>query len=181
MGAGITDLGPQVVALPSLQAAGQTSGMFASLSGTVIGTTVDLINANTYCNLWVQGVGSVVLSGAIVLQIQQSDSTASGTFTDPTLGMLSGDLTSVVTSGGLVTLNANASGGVWGGFTSGQSYLSGFLGFAGFSRGGRYARVNFHANSTGIANINAGFIAQQKVVGSGGGFTFAPGSGSVNV
>lgn len=181
MGATITDIGPQVISLPSFQTTGQTSGLYAALSGGLIGNSVDLLNGHNYCNVLVQGYGTQ-LSGQIQIQIQQSDSDTSGNYTDPTKGMLSGDLTNQFASGCIMTINPNNSGGVFGAFQSGQSFLSGFTAFGAFMRGARYVRANIVSGNTGgCAALSVSFVEQQHVVGSGAGYTYAPGSGSVNV
>lgn len=180
MGAGITDIGPQVIALPSITAAGLSSGIFTGLSGTIIGTSVNLLNAGNYCNVMIAGKGGI-LSGAIQIQIQQSDSDVSGSFVDPTIGILSGDLTNFVTSGGLVTLNPSNGGGVLGGLSSGQAFLSGFVAFAAFNRGGQYVRANVLAGA-GVANLQVCFVEEAKVKFPTGGYTWSPNaSGVVNV
>lgn len=180
MGAIIGDIGPQVISLPSLFTAGQVSGLWAGLSGGQIGTSVDLINANGYCNVWVQGTGAL-LSGRVRFQVQQSDQDVSGTYTDPTIGILSGDLTNVFTSGCIMTLNPNNSGGVFSGFTSGQAFLSGFLAFGGFMRGARFVRLNIVSGDQAVMDLSAGFISQAKMTNPTGGFSFQPTSGQVSV
>lgn len=161
----------------------QVSVAVGSGSNLVIGNIVDLLHADTYCNLFVAaGAGS----GAIEVRVQTSDSTASGTFVDPTIGLVSGSFPSEILSGGIYFAN---SGIAWG--SGNQSlttpvgsgaplFCSGSVQFASFIRTGRYARLFY--NSGPFPNyIVAGFISQKKTTGSGGGFSFSPGSGTVNV
>jgi hypothetical protein len=50
----------------------------------------------------------------------------------------------------------------------------------GFVRTGRYVRALMLSGDFG-AGTTVAFLANQKVTGSGFGFTFAPGSGTINV
>lgn len=149
------------------------SGIVNACSGVSIGLSVDLLNANSFCNLVVAGRPSI--SGDITLQVQCSDFDTSGSFVDPTSGLA--QMPTVFTSGGIVSIQ---SGGVFGAFVSGQSPFSGFIAGAGFQRPFRYARVNVLSGNY-VGPLVAGFISQLKTVGSGGGFSFLPGSGTVNV
>ena len=56
----------------------------------------------------------------------------------------------------------------------------GGMAFGAFQRPHRYARLNILAGSFS-APIIAGFLSQLRTTGSGGGFTFSPTSGAVNV
>ena len=60
-------------------------------------------------------------------------------------------------------------------------FCSGGIAFAGFQRPARYARLVWLSGATSTTNLLAGFYSQLDTTGSGGGFTFSPGSGSVNV
>ena len=163
----------------SIGAAGAGSGISYPASGAIIGDVVDLINANTFCNLWAAGT-AVFGSGQLRLQVQVSDSTTSGTFTDPTSG--AAQFPTSFQSGGLLWINSGATGGgVLGAFVSGQAVQSGFMTGGGFIRTGQYARVNVLSGDFYAGRLAAGFVSQLKTTGSGGGFTYSPGSGTVNV
>jgi hypothetical protein len=155
----------------------QSGGPPAPASGTVIGASVDLINADTYCNVIVVGNCS---SGQLRVQVQTSDTDTSGNFTDPTSGLA--QLPGVFQSGGLLWIN---SGGLLGGtigttgFVSGQAVTSGFSVANPFQRPGRFARANLLSGDFGTANVF--FLSNLKTTGSGGGFSLSPTSGSVNV
>lgn len=149
-------------------------------SNFTVGQVCDLLGANTYCNVSVNGL--LFGSGLIEVRVQTSDSTASGTFTDPTSGLAA--LPSFLASGGVMFANSGL-------FVSGYSSLSapvnnaplfcsGGVQYGAFQRPHRYARLLL--NSGAYPNpIQAGFISNKKTIGSGAGFTYAPGSGSVDV
>lgn len=160
----------------------RTSINVGSGSNLVVGQIVDFLYANTYCQVEVAGNGVAGGSGAIHVWIQTSDSTASGSFTDPTSGLAQLPLN--VQSGGAFFANS----GLW---SSGSSSLtsvvdnaplfcSGGFQFTEFQRPHRYARLILNSGFF-PGPITAGFISNKKTTGSGGGFTFAPGSGTVNV
>ncbi len=155
----------------------QSGGPPAPASGAVIGASVDMLNSDTYCQLVVMGSMS---SGQLRVQVQNSDSDVSGTYTDPTSGLA--QLPGTFQSGGILWIN---SGGLLGGtigttgFVSGQSVNSGFLVAQPFQRTARFARANLLSGDFGCASV--GFISNLKTTGSGGGFSFSPGSGVVNV
>jgi hypothetical protein len=143
----------------------------------VIGQVVDLLHADTYCNVYVAGGFG---SGAIEVWVQTSDSTASGTFTDPTSGLAA--FPTKVGSGGVLFVNSGL-------FSSGNQSLSapvdsapvfcsGGTDFGAFQRPHRYARLILNSGPFPNA-IVAGFISQKRTVGSGGGFTLNPTSGVV--
>lgn len=147
-------------------------------SGTIIGRIVDLLHANTYCNLLVVGGPS---SGIIRAQVQVSDSVLSGSFFDPTSGMP--QLPTAFQSGGIFIVNS----GLWSsgvpkgpGVDSAPLFCSGGMDTAAFLRTGRYARVNLLSGGFN-APVAAGLVSQLKQVGSGTGFTYSPTSGTVNV
>lgn len=150
-------------------------------SGEIIGQIVDLLPSNTYTNVFVAGGPN---SGQLGIQIQTSDSTTSGSFTDPTSGLPAGALPSFLVSGGIMWVNS----GLWAsGYTpttsvinNAPNFCSGGVAFGAFQRPHRYARLI--ALSGGFtAPVMAGFVSQLKVTGSGGGFSYSPGSGTVNV
>src|ERR1700724_1288112 len=60
-----------------LSATANASGLSCGLSGTSIGQSIDLINANTWCNLWVAGT-ELLASGNLIMQVQTSDTDVSG-------------------------------------------------------------------------------------------------------
>lgn len=161
----------------------RASVMIGSGSNLIVGQIIDLLGANTYCNVFVAGgVGGG--SGAIEVRIQTADDTASGSFTDPTSGLLSTNLPVNVVSGGIIFANS----GLWSsGYASVTSpvdsaplFCSGGVFFGAFQRPQRYARL---INNSGPypGAITAGFVSQKKTTGSGGGFSYSPTSGSVSV
>lgn len=131
----------------------------------------------------------------------------SGAFVDPTSGMV--DFPGPIKSGGLLYVNSGlvsipggggASGGmnvntfqqgtnpvfngqVGAGFAPSGNFpvfCSGGMAFGGFLSPNRYARLV--ALSGGFtAQVIAGFQKQLRTTGGGGGFTFAPQTGTVNV
>lgn len=161
----------------------RASVMIGSGSDTTIGQIVDLSDAHGYTNVWIAG-GVAGGSGPIQFQIQTADATTSGSFTDPTSGLPSDTFPVNVVSGGNVWANS----GLWnsGNFSitapvnSAPHFCSGGIHFAAFQRPHRYARL---INISGVypGAITAGFVAQKHVTGSGGGFAYSPGSGTVNV
>lgn len=132
----------------------------------------------------------------------------SGSFTDPTSG-LPDFSQSIVKSGGLIYINSGLVSLPFGGGASGTMnvntfaagthvsfngqhgtgfaasgnfpvFCSGGFATASFLRPHRYARLV--ALSGGFtAQVVAGFLSSDKVTGSGGGFTYAPLTGTVNV
>lgn len=186
----LVDFGGTITALPSLPStavaadgpnAGSSGGNMSSLSGVLVGDIVDLINANTYCNVYV--AGRSLGSGPLLIGVQTSDSTASGTFTDPTSGLLPGNYGTNFSSGGYLIIGsggwtgATDPGGIFGSGVSGQMALSGFFAAGAFNRGQRYARLFVGSGFMEWAGAAAGFMTQTKITGSGGGTTQAPGSG----
>lgn len=164
---------------------GQTCDYFPSLhviSGAAVGNIVDLLHANTNCNIFVAGRCN---SGEVPILIQTSPSTASGDFQDPTSGLTRDPFPQGgVVSGGILWINSGL-------YTSGNSspaqglidnaplFASGGVAFAHFQRPHRYARLMTLSGNQAL--LTAGFISQKQVTGSGGGFTLAPGSGAVTV
>jgi len=177
----VVDLGATTLAYPSLTAAPAVeSGLFPGLSGVVVGGIVNLNNANTYCNVYVGGTPAVN-SGLLIIRVQTSTGTTSGSFTDPTSGLTTFPTT--FASGGRLILGSGSATGataLWGAVVSGQNMNSGFMAFGAFQRDKQYARLIFDAGSY-LGSLQAGFISNLRTIGSGGGFTLAPGSGAVNV
>src|SRR5258708_26177523 len=151
----VVDLAGTAVSYPSYQSSGSIAGLCGSAVATFVGNGVDLINADTFCNVCLAGQ-PVIGSGGLVVQVQTSDTDVSGNYTDPTSGLP--QFPTWFSSGGLLWLN---SGGVLGGTipgainqggglgntagvsgtaNSGYFMASGFQVFAGFQRVGRYAR-----------------------------------------
>lgn len=64
---------------------------------------------------------------------------------------------------------------------SAPAFASGGVAFAGFQRNYQYARLILVSGATIPQYIQAGFISQSLTTGSGGGFTFSPQTGTVNV
>ena len=159
----------------------RASLVIGSGSNFVVGEIVDLLHADTFTNVWVAG-GVAGGSGVIEVRVQTSDALTSGTFTDPTSGL--SQLPTNFVSGGVLFVNS----GLWASgntsisspAASGPSFGSGGIAFGAFQRPGRYVRlIN---NSGGWAGaLTAGVLAQKKTTGSGGGFSFAPSSGVVEV
>lgn len=150
-------------------------------SGTVVGQIVDLQNADTFCNIFCAGGPA---SGVIEVRVQTSDGTTSGSFTDPTSGLPRTALPSFIASGGVMFVNSGL-------HSSGNSSLSspvdnaplfcsGGTQYGAFQRPHRYARLLVMSGAF-PESVQAGFISNKRTVGSGGGFTYSPGSGTVNV
>lgn len=166
----IVDLGnttlPAVSGYPNTSIAGAAGVASTPASGVIVGQPVDLLHCNNFCNMAVAGGPSV--SGQFRVLIQTADATTSGSFTDPTSGLAV--MPTRFLSGGVLVCN------------SGNAEMrSGGLVFAGFQRTGRYARAIVMSGDQFNAPVTIGFVSQLKTPGSGGGFTYAPTSGSVNV
>lgn len=159
----------------------KTSVVVGSGSNLIIGDVVDFLNANAYTNVLVAGgVGGG--SGAIEIRIQTSDSTASGTFTDPTSGLPAGSLPQNVVSGGIIWANS----GLWGSGAAVNPYVpvnnapsmcSGNFWAGAFQRPHRYARLIINSGAYPGA-VTAGFLGQLRTTTSGGGSSQSPGSGT---
>lgn len=157
----------------------RVSTIQGSGANLIVGEIVDLLHADTACNIFVAGgVGS----GAVQLRVQTSDGLTSGSFTDPTSGMV--DFPGGLTSGTILTVNSGlpSSGAQSRGspVDAAPFFCSGGVDFGYFVRPGRYARL-IQVSSVFPNPVIAGFVSQKRTTGSGGGFTFNPGSGSVNV
>jgi len=150
-------------------------------SGTVVGQIVDLLFANTYCNVYVAGGAA---SGPIDVRIQTSDGLTSGSFTDPTSGLPAGTLPAFLASGGIFWANSGlqVSGAysVTAPVNNSPAFCSGGIAFAAFQRPQRYARLLVMSGAF-VGHVNAGFVSQKKTTSSGGGFSLSPSSGVVNV
>ncbi len=173
----LVDLGNTCQLAPSLYSGNGVSGQVCGLSGMIVGEIVDMLHSDTYCNVYINGK-AVFASGNLIIGVQSSDALTSGSFTDPTSGL--SVLPTVFQSGGVVWINSGSTGGVLGALTSGQAVLSGFMASAAFQRPGRYARLVFMSGFY-LGTLQAGFISQFKTTGSGGGFSYSPSSGTVNV
>jgi hypothetical protein len=174
----VVDIGGTCQFQPSLQSGNGISGQVCGLSGVVVGLSVDLLHADTFCNIWVAGQ-PVLGSGNLVIGVQNSDTDTSGNYTDPTSGLP--QLPTYFASGGNLWINSGSTGGILNsGAVSGFSFNSGFIQFAAFQRTGRYARLLFNSGFY-IGSLQAGFVSQYKTTGSGGGFSLSPTSGSVSV
>lgn len=158
-----------------------------SFSGTddAIGRIVDLANAHINTNVFVNVVGG--LSGVLPIRLQTSDLTTSGSFTDPTSGLPAFPVQGRVSSGGVFWANSGL-------YASGNStpyalaadaplFCSGGTAWASFQRPHRYARAILTSGTAAIAAaiVTVGFMGQKIGGVSGGGFTLAPSSGTINV
>lgn len=173
----VVDLGNTCQLELSVGLGGAGSGLIYPCSGAVIGDIVNLNDGHILTNLVAMG-NRVFGSGQVRLQVQCSQTTNSGDFTDPTSGLAS--FPGAFTSGGILTLGAN-SGGTLGVATSGQNIQSGFFEAQAFQRTGPFARVNVLSGDFFAGVLAVGFVSQRHVTGSGGGFSLSPGSGTVNV
>ncbi len=157
-----------------------TSGLQTPLSGAICGNSVDMLNANTFCNLLVTGIPAVT-SGQLRVAVQCSDVDTSGLYTDPTSGLP--QFPTSFQSGGILWINSGGlTNGTFGAAVSGQQINSGFAVAAGFQRPQRYVRALVVAGDSFIGDLDVNFISNLKTTGSGGGFSWAPQSGTtVNV
>jgi hypothetical protein len=194
------DLLNGTIAQPSFQA---FSGHFVA-SGNLnqVGLSVDMNNANTFCNVLICGTANTT-SGQLRVAVQCADADVSGQYTDPTSGLA--QMPTIFESGGIVRLN---SGGLLGGTyqgtisqgpganpgtaqgvvfsasgapQSGYAIQSGFCVFAGFQRPQRFVRATIVSGDFYDGPLFIGFVSQLRSTGSGGGFSFFPSSGAVNV
>lgn len=175
------DLGNTTQQANSLSSFSSLSGVqncLCAASGGIIGQSVDMLHSDTFCNMLITGVGGS--SGQLRIAVQTSDSDTSGTYTDPTSGLA--QLPTVFQSGGIVWLNSGGTGnGLYGAFVSGQAISSGFCASAAFQRPGRFVRANLVSGDFFAGPLEVNFLSQFKTTGSGGGFTYQPTSGTVNV
>lgn len=158
---------------------GIASGLIYVGSGGVVGMSVDMLNSDTFCNMMVQGQ-NLNGSGQLRIAVQTSDTDTSGLYTDPTSGLA--QFPTYFSSGGILILNSGGLGsGVLNNGYSGQNLQSGFLQFAAFQRPGRYARAVALSGDFYWGPLQVGLVAQLHTTGSGGGFSYSPSSGVVNV
>ena len=155
-----------------------SGGAMSSLSGIMVGAIVDLVNANTACQLIAMGNGFG--SGPLILAVQCSDNTTSGSFTDPTSGLA--QLPGAFSSGGQLIIGSGPGAfvGLFNSGVSGQGILSGWMGASLFQRPQRYARV-LVASGFYDGTLVAGFLSNLRTTGSGGGFSASPLSGNTAV
>lgn len=176
----IVDLGNTAQIGVSIQDNPVLSGsLVAPASGAIIGQGIFMGNADTFCNLFAAGVSA---SGQLRLQVQCSDTDVSGNYTDPTSGLA--QFPGIFQSGGILWINSGGVGnGVLGAQVSGQCVASGWAAAQGFQRTGVYARINVLSEGAAqyAGGLVAGFISQLRTTGSGGGFSYSPTSGVVNV
>jgi hypothetical protein len=182
----IVDLGNTAqtgVSINSTQQPSLASGaLYISVaSGAVVGNSLNFQNADTFCNLHVTGVPSFA-SGQLRIAVQTAGADTSGSYTDPTSGLAT--FPTSFQSGGILILNSGGLlGGVLGANVSGQFFYSGFGVFAGFQRpqAGQFVRAVALSGDFFAGALSVEFVSQYRTTGSGGGFSYAPGSGTVNV
>lgn len=150
-------------------------------SGPLFGEVIDLLHADSYCNLVVFGPPN---SGPLAVRVQVSDSPLSGSFTDPTSGLPASAFPAGFLSGGVAWFNSGlvASGNrsVSAPVDNAPIFCSGGAQAKAFIRTGRYVRA-IALSGTFTAIPYVAFLSQKKTTGSGGGQTQSPGSGVVNV
>ena len=170
-----TQFGVSIVGDPVLSGA-----LVHPCSGAVIGNIVDMLHSDTYCNLVVTGFSA---SGQLRVVVQNSDTATSGALStgDPTSGIAA--FPGAFVSGTILWINSGGTGGgVLGAFVSGQAIASGFGAAQAFQRTGRYVRALLLSGDFGAGPLTVAFLSQFKTTGSGGGFTWSPGSGTtINV
>lgn len=175
----IVDIGGTAQSQLTIGIGGAGSGNIYAASGAVIGMSVNLIAANTYCNLHVAGT-PLFASGQLRIAVQVADADTSGSFVDPTSGTT--QLPTSFSSGGILILNSGGLGsGTLNVGTSGQNMQSGFSVYAAFLRNGQFARANVLSGDFYAGTLTVSLVSQLKTTGSGGGFSFSPGSGVVSV
>lgn len=194
------------------------NSQYGPASGGVVGTIIDMKDADTFCNVFVAGGAA---SGPVGIQIQTSENVASGnflsgggfpisgSFSDPTSGLA--QLPTNISSGGILWINSGlvsipGGGGASGGQNvntfqngihpmfnaqgAGAYQLSGTfpvfgsgggVAFAAFQRPHRFARLVMLSGASVLPGLIAGFVSQYRTTGSGGGFTYNPQTGTVNV
>lgn len=149
----------------------QLSGQWPG-SGAVVGQVCDMLYANTLTNVYLAVDGAQ--SGQVRLAIQCADVTTSGSFTDPTSGVLANQ----GVQGGTVNVQ---SGGIFIYNSGGAGISSGTLTFGAFQRPQRYARLIALSGFLFDGGFQAGFIANLKQTSGQIGSTQSPGSGTVSV
>lgn len=173
----LVDLGNSTQQGLSISAINGVGGTPAS--GELVGGIVDMLHANNYTNLVVVGGPT---SGLLSIQVQVSDQTTSGSFTDPMSGLavfpgafLSGAIL-IVNSGLQVSGSPNLPG-----VNNAPLFCSGGVEAEGFQRTARYVRARALSGGSFDAPMSALFVSNLKTTGSGNGFTYSPTSGTVNV
>ena len=134
-------------------------------SGLQNGNQVDAMHANTFTNVFV-AIGDGADGNAFDVQIQTT-ATSGASWSDPTSGLT--QFPDNFQSGGIMHVN------------SGGTLSGGGIQFGAFLSPHRYKRLLILSGSSADCHAIGGFISQKKTVGSGGGFTFLPGSGTVSV
>lgn len=176
----------------SIGVGGAGSGLIYPASGAVIGASINMGNADTACNLMLAG-NEVFGSGQLRVAVQCADADVSGQYTDPTSGLA--QLPSWFSSGGILILNSGAllNGTLQGALStqgtnsgqpqSGYQIQSGFVVAGMFQRPapGQFVRAVVLSGDFYAGPLTATFVSQYRTTGSGGGFSFLPGSGVVNV
>ena len=140
-------------------------------SGAVVGRGVDMLHADTLTNVFI--AHGNILSGRADYAFQESDTDVSGNYA--AINVNSGE--SWWMSGGRTTINSSGVG------MSGTGRVSGAIPMGFFQRQRRYVRAIQEALGAigSDAEVGVGVVAQLLQTGSGGGFTLAPSSGTVNV
>lgn len=178
----VVDIGNTCFSDVSYSSFGAGSGIACPRSGALVGDGCDMLNANNYCNLNVVGT-LIVGSGDLRIAVQTAPADVSGQYTDPTSGLAA--FPGAFLSGGILILNSGITGvsgcGFFGPFVSGQALNSGFCVFQAFQRPQQYARAIVLSGGQFTGPLQVSFVSQLKTAGSGGGFTFSPTSGTVNV
>ena len=190
----VVDLGPGVVrfhrSFPAIATAADgglavtSGGAISSLSGVMIGEVVDLLDADTHCNLW--AAGQAFGSGPLLIGVQTSDTTTSGDFTDPMSGLAAdSNIPAPWVSGGFIIVGSGPGTnlGIFGSGVSGSIVLSGWAAAAGFQRPHRYVRAIALSGFLLDGGFTAGFMGQLKSTGPSGfaGYSYLPSSGTPNV
>lgn len=172
----VVDLGNTCYLEPSIATG---SGLVYAASGATIGASLDLLNANVFTNVLIQGDPQFG-SGQLRVQVQCSDTDTSGSYTDPTSGLAA--FPTWMSSGGIFILN---SGGLLGGTRSaagsGHYIASGFAEAGAFQRPQRFTRFNVLSGDFYCGGLTVTAVANLKTIGSGAGFSYSPGSGTVRV
>lgn len=158
----LVDLGNTCLLDASISPAAGVAGTPAS--GIIVGKIVDMLQVDTATQLVISCGPST--SGQCKVQVQTSDDTASGTFTDPTSGLAS--FPGNFLSGGILVYN------------SGNAQQSGSALASWFQRPHRYARTICMSGDLLNAPLTTLLIGNIRST-SGGGFTFSPGSGTISV
>ena len=168
MSAGLVDLGNQLLFAPSIMpGAGvlaTTGSGTCPASGESVGMICDMRDANNATNLLV--AFGVSQSGQFKIQVQTSDDTVSGNYTDPTSGLQR--MPTGFLSGGIAVFNSgNPTADASGGFHA-----------MAFLRPHRYVRARLLSGDLFNSMVLAGFAGAQKRTGSGPGYSQSPASGT---